>query len=370
MSMSRSSQVSIVRDDTREEVTVSIIIKALNEERRIAACIESALKALTGLKGEVILADSGSTDGTIAIAARYPVKIVQLRHPQEKRCGIGPQLGYQFAHGKYVYILDGDMELDKDFIRCGVSALEREPSLAGVAGLREEQNAANVHFQSRKARNEEGVLGDVPCLYMGGLYRVAALRTVGYLSNRNLHSSEELELGLRLSSRGWTMRRLPIPGVRHFGHTDPTLRLQIKRWRSGYLLGPGEALRASLGKPYFWRLVFAQRHLILALGLWALLMIGIAVVPLTRIGLTCWFIAVGALFLQRLIKYKDASRALWMLALWHVDAIAMLTGFVKPQVDPMQPIEAVIVVDRSVEEMKRERTTSSAQSLPAASSMP
>ena len=42
--------------------TVSIIIKALNEERHIAAAIESALAALGGIDGEVILADGGSRD--------------------------------------------------------------------------------------------------------------------------------------------------------------------------------------------------------------------------------------------------------------------------------------------------------------------
>ena len=41
---------------------VSIIIKALNEERHVASAIESALAALDGMEGEIILADSASTD--------------------------------------------------------------------------------------------------------------------------------------------------------------------------------------------------------------------------------------------------------------------------------------------------------------------
>jgi hypothetical protein len=41
--------------------TVSIIIKALNEERHIASAIESALAALCGIDGEVILADGRSS---------------------------------------------------------------------------------------------------------------------------------------------------------------------------------------------------------------------------------------------------------------------------------------------------------------------
>src|SRR6476659_2248742 len=79
----------------RGTVTVSIIIKALNEERHIEAAVRSALAAIGALDGEVILADSGSSDRTIEIARQYPIAIVQLAHPAERRCGIGPQLGYQ-----------------------------------------------------------------------------------------------------------------------------------------------------------------------------------------------------------------------------------------------------------------------------------
>ncbi len=59
---------------------VSIVIKALNEERHIAAAIESAIAALEGMRGdgEIILADSASTDRTVEIAANYPIKIVSL----------------------------------------------------------------------------------------------------------------------------------------------------------------------------------------------------------------------------------------------------------------------------------------------------
>ena len=61
---------------TQRPPLVSIIIKALNEERRIALAIESALAALSGIDGEVILADGGSTDRTLEIAREYPIVIV------------------------------------------------------------------------------------------------------------------------------------------------------------------------------------------------------------------------------------------------------------------------------------------------------
>ncbi|RVN16485.1 glycosyltransferase, partial [Sinorhizobium meliloti] len=53
-------------------MTISIIIKTLNEEKRIAATVESALAALQDTGGEVIIADSGSCDRTVEIASQYP----------------------------------------------------------------------------------------------------------------------------------------------------------------------------------------------------------------------------------------------------------------------------------------------------------
>src|SRR5450432_3888709 len=173
---------------------ISVVIKALNEERHIAASISSALAALCSLDGEVILADSGSTDRTVEIARQYPITIAQLKDPAERRCGVGPQLGYQLARGEFVYILDGDMELDPSFLIAALAAMDADSKLGGVGGLVEEESDANYEFRGRKRRGAERVVHDCEWLDMGGLYRAAALREVGYFSNRNLHAYEELDL--------------------------------------------------------------------------------------------------------------------------------------------------------------------------------
>ena len=48
---------------------VSVILKALNEEARIGAALESVQAALEAIGGEIIVADGGSPDRTLAIAA-------------------------------------------------------------------------------------------------------------------------------------------------------------------------------------------------------------------------------------------------------------------------------------------------------------
>lgn len=149
-------------------------------------------------------------------------------------------------------------------------------------------NAENLQFRGRKERGAEGCPGSCRWLDMGGLYRREALDSVGYLSNRNFHSCEEQELGLRLSARGWRMRRLSWPGVRHHGHTEDTFSLQRRRLRSGYLYGPGEMLRASLGKPWLREVVKVHRHLLVALALWIALVAGVVSLPYTAWPLLGW----------------------------------------------------------------------------------
>ena len=73
---------------------VSVIIKALNEQANVANAIESALRAVASVGGEVILADALSDDRTVQIARRYPITIAQLVRAADRGCGSGPQLGF------------------------------------------------------------------------------------------------------------------------------------------------------------------------------------------------------------------------------------------------------------------------------------
>src|SRR5215475_3741851 len=116
----------------KQRPTVSIIIKALNEERHIASAIEGALAALREIDGEVILADGGSTDRTIEIARRYPIVIVELNRTDDRSCGSGAQLGYQYSRGRYLLLTDGDMRLYPGFLPVAIEMLALDPALAGV----------------------------------------------------------------------------------------------------------------------------------------------------------------------------------------------------------------------------------------------
>jgi glycosyltransferase involved in cell wall biosynthesis len=322
---------------------VSIIIKALNEESNIARAIESALRAIAGIGGEVILADALSSDRTVAIARRFPITIVQLAHAADRGCGAGPQLGFQYAQAEFVYLLDGDMELRAGFIEAALHHLQSESDLAGVGGLIE-WGDFGIEYSARQSRKKtQERLGYVPHLGGGGLYRADALRRVGYFSNRNLHGYEELELGLRLGSAGWKLKRLDQYSVRHQPQRLAIHSLLAKKWRGGFLLGGGELLRAAIGKSYFPDVLKELRYLFVAGG-WVVTLFVALLLPMTlpsRMAVLIALLAAPVIFMS--IVKRSVSLALYSVFAWCVALVGAIRGAFRRQVDPSKPIESRVL---------------------------
>lgn len=323
---------------------VSVVIKALNEERNIERTLKTTLAAIEGLNAEVILADSMSVDRTVEIAKRFPVKVVQLTNGDERCCGIGAQLGYQHAHGTYVLVIDGDMEVQGSWLRTAIGRLQTVTSLAGVGGVVADVNVANMEFLARQKRHSREMRpGTVDRLDGGGLYRRAAIDQVGYLTHRSLHACEELELGLRLRSAGWTLERLDEVSMRHYGHTAPMWTLVQQRWRSRYVNGAGELLRSSLGKPWFWKTVASLKFRLAVLGWWMVLaLLGLAGVT-TGFG---WMSATVALLAPPLVmvaRKRSVALGLYSVLAWCIDAAGMLRGLCTKPKDPVATIDSRIL---------------------------
>lgn len=326
---------------------VSIIIKALNEERRIARAIETSLVAVRDVGGEVVLADSCSTDATVAIASRYPIKIARLENPAERCCGIGPQLGYQYAESEFVYILDGDMEMLPGFLDRAVLFMDRHPDVAGVGGRVVEQNTHSLEYIARAERSSGHMQpGEVDRLDMGGLYRRSAVEQSGYFSNRNLHSYEEFDLAIRLRVRGWKLWRLPLPAVNHYGHDTPHYQLLLRRWRSRYICGHGELLRAAIGQPHLPLVLADLRELriYLAILAWLALLLLLLAAPVVLASKLIIALPLAlAPFAFMYVRKKSLSKAVYSVASWLLNGFGLLRGLLRPQRPPQAPIAASCV---------------------------
>ncbi|THD63287.1 glycosyltransferase family 2 protein [Phenylobacterium sp.] len=97
--------------DAGSALELTILMPCLNEAETLAVCIEKAQGFLkrTGISGEVLIADNGSTDGSQAIAAGLGARVVAI-----PRRGYGAALigGIEAALGRYVIFGDADDSYD------------------------------------------------------------------------------------------------------------------------------------------------------------------------------------------------------------------------------------------------------------------
>jgi glycosyltransferase involved in cell wall biosynthesis len=325
---------------------VTVGIKALNEAKNIAATLASALSAVKEFSGEVILADSGSTDSTVEIAQQFAVRIFQLSDHSERCCGAGAQLAFQHSVGDYFYLLDGDMVLNEEFLQRAIGFLDANPEIAGVGGHIVERNLEgegfeiNANMAKKDSHRKPGV---VDRLDGGGLYRRSAILDVGYFADRNLHAFEEFDLAARLQSRAWKLARIDLAAVSHYGHTVGAYKLLLRRMRSGYAGGVGEVVRGALGKQhqaFVLRKLGHVRHGMIVLIWWVSLMLAALASPL----LFGFFLVAPLLFLT--LRRGSLRLGAYSMAAWNVTAFGLLSGFFQSRISPMKPLASADLTPR------------------------
>ncbi|HEY5063485.1 MAG TPA: glycosyltransferase [Xanthobacteraceae bacterium] len=332
--------------------TVSIIIKAFNEERHIAGAIESALAALAGIGGEVILADGASTDRTVAIAEKYPVKIVRLDNAADRSCGAGAQLGFQYSRGEFICLMDGDMRLRQSFVAAGIRALRDNPMLGGVGGAVINHDADNLEYAQRVRRfDPDRRPGPVTRLGGCGFYRRAAIAAVGYCTDRNLHGGEELEMAARLRVANWTLARIDCAAVDHYCRTGNPYRQLLRRIQTRNACGPGEIIRAAIGRPQFGYVARNDRNSMLC-GLVGLWWCSIAAVLLFGSGVWALLAAAALLllpFAAMSLRWRSLRDGIYSVTAWNTHALCFLPGFFSPRKPPVNWIASSAIKDPMTE---------------------
>jgi glycosyltransferase involved in cell wall biosynthesis len=93
-------------------VDVSVVIPCLNEANSVGICVSKAIQAFSaaGLRGEVVVADNGSTDGSIEIAEQLGARVARV----EAR-GYGSALRAGIAAARGTFIVMGDADDSYDF---------------------------------------------------------------------------------------------------------------------------------------------------------------------------------------------------------------------------------------------------------------
>jgi len=110
---------------------VSIIIPARNEAANIGRCLDAVNSQETNRPFEVIVIDSGSTDGTGEIAARHGAEVITIA-AHEFDHGRTRNLGLSRAKGKYLVTLVADaVPANGAWLEELIAPLESDPNVAG-----------------------------------------------------------------------------------------------------------------------------------------------------------------------------------------------------------------------------------------------
>jgi glycosyltransferase involved in cell wall biosynthesis len=112
-----------VCDAAGQPMVLTVLMPCLNEAGTVAACVGKALGFLrrTGIRGEVVVADNGSTDGSREVAEQAGARVVRV---EEKGYGAALMGGIRAARGRYVIMGDADDSYDFSRLDPFVEALQ------------------------------------------------------------------------------------------------------------------------------------------------------------------------------------------------------------------------------------------------------
>ncbi len=246
---------------------LSVIVVTHNRPELALMTLRSALGAIGALAVEWILIDSGSSDGTPeAIEDAYP----EMRVQREPNIGFAAanNLGLARAHGRYVLLLNPDVETTAGTYEQLVATLDAQPEI-GVASVVQNAPDGSLQYSIRRFPSAWLSLGEAlgaarlkplrgwreeqvdPELYrqsacadwLVGAFLIAraqAVEEVGGLDERFFLYSEETDWCFRFHKAGWRVEHLPsMEVIHHTGHA------------------PGGDLSAQLS---YAKILFARKH--------------------------------------------------------------------------------------------------------------
>ena len=194
---------------------VGVVVIGRNEGDRLRVCLSS----VAGHGVKTVYVDSGSTDGSVALARSLGAEVVELdltvpfTAARARNTGVDRLLEIE-PDVALVQFVDGDCEVVAGWLATARDALDGHPDRAAVCGrLRERHPDRSVY--NRLCDLEWDVpAGEVAACGGIAMMRAAAFREAGGF-DATLIAGEEPELCVRLRDKGWRIVRLDAEMALH-----------------------------------------------------------------------------------------------------------------------------------------------------------
>ncbi len=333
--------------------SLSVIIITRNEAQNIARGIESVLLVVKDLPHvEILLVDSASTDDTVEIARRYPINIVRLPASWFLSVGAGRLIGMRHTHGELVLHMDGDMQLDEDWVRRSVDYLTEHPQVGAVGGF-----YRTVFMQDGQVVGEQDVHRDrhgriLEVRYVGGaaLYRRSAIEAMGGFQPY-IRGEEGVYMSMGIRHAGYKVVQLPVLMSRHFCVPPQSLSYSLRRLQLNMWLGFGQVPRYYLGTPMFWTYLKERGSFVLyLLGMLITLVTAVFSILSGNLLIFAGWVLILALFVLVFIIKKRSFRKTLVSLIAHTGiTISAVRGFfIPPRSASEYPSDVEIVQDYSM----------------------
>lgn len=145
-------QTQALEHTSSEEIDVSLVIPAYNEEERLPASLKQVQGFLSRrqFRSEVVVVVEPGTDDTLSVANRAggnDAKIRVLAPPVHRGKGAAVREGILAARGKLRFFMDADLSTELEAIDRFVQRFEQEPRVDVLIGSRQHPESKVEVFQ-------------------------------------------------------------------------------------------------------------------------------------------------------------------------------------------------------------------------------
>lgn len=239
-------------------VDLSVIVIARNEQRRIAACLDSCIRSIRHAQerqlirsAEALLVDSASTDDTVKIAQTFPVGILELPGTWPLSAAAGRYVGMRHARGDLVLFVDGDYVLLDDWLPEAIETIRKDAAIGAVAGRDIEESTGKSVIMEYMKQSVESLVGEPEGAPIGLYRRAAVLAAHGF--NPFLRGGEDRDLARRMRGAGYRLIRIPREmGIHRWADEGPLDYVTYFKSVASWSVGDGQILRLQRGDPSVW----------------------------------------------------------------------------------------------------------------------
>ena len=219
---------------------IGVVVIGRNEGERLERCLNSLLPG-----SPVVYVDSGSTDGSVALARSKGADVVELDRATPFTAARARNAGVErLPEVDYVQFLDGDCELAAGWLERAAAFLSQHEDVAAVCGRLREKHPERTVYNLLCDIEWDGAPGEARACGGIAMMRLDALAAVhGFRAE--LVAGEEPELCARLRAAGWRIWRLDAEMAAHDAAMSRFGQWWRRTLRAGYAFAQGAALHGA-----------------------------------------------------------------------------------------------------------------------------